>query len=157
MILTQEKAPPVAKITHGTVIDHIDPGKSLLIVRLLQLDQEMKTISMGLYLPSPTMGSKDILKIENRFLTREEASKIAVISPKAVINIIRDGTVVEKYPIEIPEEIEGFIFCPNPQCITHAEKIKEKFAVERCCDKVRLRCHWCEFPFFQEHNLEYKY
>ena len=42
------------------------------------------------------MGKKDIVKIEHKYLKKEETDKISLIAPNATINIIRDGKLSEK-------------------------------------------------------------
>lgn len=45
---------------------------------------------------SKEIGRKDIVKIENRELNHEELDQIALIAPKASVNIIRDYKPVKK-------------------------------------------------------------
>ncbi|MCU0850458.1 MAG: aspartate carbamoyltransferase regulatory subunit, partial [Candidatus Thermoplasmatota archaeon] len=89
-------------------------------------------------------GKKDIVKIENRELDPKEVDKIALIAPKATINIIRDYEVVKKHTVQLPEEVIGLTKCSNPTCITNTrEPVESRFQVI-CKDPVRIRCYFCE-------------
>jgi aspartate carbamoyltransferase regulatory subunit len=90
---------------------------------------------------SGQMGKKDIVKLSNRELSKEEVNRIALISPKATINIIRNFKVYQKKGVEIPTLIEGSVRCPNPGCISNTnEPITSKFAVL----PNGLRCLYCD-------------
>ena len=66
----------VEKIDHGTVIDHILPGKAFDVLRVLGMknDRSMSILINSHYHKG---GKKDILKIENAELSSEEASRVA--------------------------------------------------------------------------------
>ncbi|MFQ6050514.1 MAG: aspartate carbamoyltransferase regulatory subunit [Candidatus Hydrothermarchaeota archaeon] len=139
----------VKKIRNGTVIDHIQKGKALIVLKILGVDHRslQTTVSVAMNVPSEKMGSKDIVKVEGRELAEDEVNKIALISSEATINIIRDYKVVEKRKVALPPTIEAFLKCPNPDCITNdPEPIKTKFFVETTAP-VRLRCYYCERLF----------
>ncbi|NOQ29285.1 MAG: aspartate carbamoyltransferase regulatory subunit, partial [Methanosarcinales archaeon] len=69
--------------------------------------------------------------------------KIALISPDATINIIRDYEVVEKHRVILPSQIEGVVRCINPNCITNTdEPVKPRFVIRRG-ERVELRCMYC--------------
>ncbi len=131
----------VKKIINGTVIDHISPGKALIVLKALNIKTD-KTITIAINVPSKNKGKKDILKIEDVFLDENEVNKIALISD-ATINIIKDGKVVKKFKAQLPKEIEGIIKCTNPNCITNIEKVKGKFIVEKK-EPLKIRCYYCE-------------
>ena len=90
-------------------------------------------------------GRKDIVKIENREIDHEELNQIALIAPKATINIIRDYEVIKKDKIILPQVITSIIKCTNDKCITNYENepINSKFNVIESQPPV-LRCHYCE-------------
>ena len=69
-------------------------------------------------LESKRMGTKAIIKINERFCQQEEINRIAIVAPMAAVNIIKNYDVVEKRAVEVPETIEGFVRCANPKCIT---------------------------------------
>jgi len=94
---------------------------------------------------SGSRGKKDVVKIEGRELNAAELNRIALISPKATINIIRDYEVVQKNKVVLPSYVEGVVSCTNSSCISNSnEPIKSKFSVLQSEDgKVTLRCLYC--------------
>ena len=134
----------VKKIREGTVIDHINAGTALSVLRILGLTgrgENVFTIAMNV--PSKKLGRKDIVKVEERALNAEEADKIALIAPKATINIIRDYAVVAKQTTKLPHVIRGIVKCDNLSCVSNSEEpIQPTFFVERE-DPLRLRCYYC--------------
>jgi aspartate carbamoyltransferase regulatory subunit len=102
---------------------------------------------IGLNLSSQKMGKKDIIKIENRDLSKEEAGSIALISPGATMIIINDYKVVKKFGIEIPLKIKKHIVCPNPNCITNIEGVRTKFELAEN-NPIEVRCTYCEKKYY---------
>lgn len=133
----------VRRIKNGTVIDHISGGEALNVVKMLGITgSTQEALSIATNVPSRNMGKKDIVKLNNRELSKEEVDRIALISPKATINIIRNFRVVEKKGVEIPTLIEGVVRCPNPGCISNThEPIRSRFSVS----EKGLRCHYCDW------------
>ena len=110
----------VRRIKNGTVIDHIAGGEALNVVKILGITgTTQEALSIATNVPSRNMGRKDIVKLSNRELSKEEVDRIALISPSATINIIRNFKVCEKKGVEIPTLIEGLVRCPNPGCISN--------------------------------------
>ena len=103
----------VDPIKNGTVIDHRTAGKALQVADILNIGNSEGEIMIGVNLISQKMGKKDIIKIENRELSKDEADSIALISPTATLIIIKDYEVVKKFGIDIPKEINQHIICPN--------------------------------------------
>jgi aspartate carbamoyltransferase regulatory subunit len=88
------------------------------------------------------MTKKDIVKIENRELMKDEVNRIALIAPNASINIIRNYEVFEKKGVEIPHILVGVVQCPNPGCISNTnEPIDSKFEVL----PKGLHCLYCDW------------
>lgn len=133
----------VAAIENGTVIDHIPTSQTFKVVSLLGLDKEYKdgTITIGLNFASTKVGHKGIIKIENRFFTDEEISRLSVVAPNVVLNIIKDYEVVEKKKVQIPEHLHGLVRCTNPKCITNNEPMQTVFHV---IGEDTVKCHYCE-------------
>ena len=138
----------VAAIENGTVIDHIPSEKTYEVARLLHLtDIDVPTL-IGYNLPSKRLGSKrlgkkGIIKITNKYFTDEEISRLSVIAPNVVLNIIKDYEVVEKKMVVTPNELHGIIKCNNPKCITNNEPMDTFFTV---IDKEKgiVKCHYCD-------------
>jgi aspartate carbamoyltransferase regulatory subunit len=138
----------VRRIRNGTVIDHILCGEALNVVKILGITgTTQESLSIATNVPSRNMERKDIVKIANRELSKEEVDRIALISPKATINIIRNFKVCEKKGVEIPEQIVGLVRCPNPGCISNTnEPIRSRFDV---MDKG-LHCHYCDWVIIKD-------
>jgi aspartate carbamoyltransferase regulatory subunit len=143
-----EKELKVKKIRDGTVIDHIKAGRGKKVLDILGIgDGFSQTVALLMNVPSKKIERKDIVKIENKTLKKEEVDKIALIAPHATWNVIKDFKVVKKSEIELPDALEGILECPNPKCVTNAnEPVKSKFIVEEK-EPVKLRCYYCERLF----------
>lgn len=136
----------IKAIENGTVIDHITANGALHILKILNLpNPQIKNVTVAMNVSSKVNGRKDILKIENRELDSEEINQIALIAPKATINIIRDYKPIVKKKIILPDEIHSIIKCTNSKCITNNtnEPITPKFHVIEKYPPV-VRCHYCE-------------
>lgn len=133
----------VAAIKNGTVIDHIPTEKTYMVVSLLGLQNITTPITIGNNFASNKIGSKGIIKVSDKFFTDEEISRLSVLAPKIVLNIIKDYEVVEKKTVETPDELCGIVKCNNPQCITNNEPMRTIFNV---VDKNHgiLKCRYCE-------------
>jgi len=134
----------VQPIKDGTVIDHITPGQAVNVLRILKIpDSSSSVVSVAINVKS-RIGKKDIVKIENRELDPNEVNKIALIAPKATINIIRDYDVAKKYRVKLPDEILGIVKCSNPTCISNSrEPVKSRFHVVNK-DPAQIKCYYCE-------------
>jgi aspartate carbamoyltransferase regulatory subunit len=133
----------ISPIRNGTVIDHITGGEALNVLRIIGITGTTpESISVATNVKSGKMGTKDIVKIENRELLKDEVNRIALIAPRASINIIRNFEVYEKKGVEIPPIIIGVVRCPNPGCISNTnEPIATKFEVLQ----KGLRCLYCDW------------
>ncbi len=133
----------VAAIKNGTVIDHIPAEKTYEVVNLLELQKLENPVTIGYNYPSKKIGKKGIIKVSDKFFTDEEISRLSVVAPNVVLNIIKDYEVVEKKTVETPDELRGIVRCNNPKCITNNEPMSTVFNV---VDKKRgiLKCHYCD-------------
>jgi len=133
----------VQRIEHGTVIDHILAGKAFDVLSVLGISNE-KSMSILINSHSKKGGKKDILKIEDVELSELEASRVALISPRATINIIVDGHVVRKFNAEAPEVVRGILTCSNPNCISNQnEPVTSEFRLGPDGGH-RYVCNYCE-------------
>lgn len=134
----------VRKIKNGTVIDHISSGKSPLILKILNMDESFsETTAVLMNVKSEKFEKKDIVKIENQELDKEEVNKISLVSPKATINIIRNFRVMEKKKVELPEQVKDIVSCSNKNCVTNHEDVDSILKIESK-SPLKLRCHYCE-------------
>jgi aspartate carbamoyltransferase regulatory subunit len=136
----------VSKIKDGTVIDHITAGHALNVLKILGItDHVSGVVTVGMNVPSKTLGLKDMVKIEGRELKSEEVDKIALLAPHASINIIRNYKVVDKQRVRLPPIIREAVKCANPACISNSkEPVKSTFYVDNK-EPLRLRCHYCGY------------
>jgi len=130
----------VAAIKNGTVIDHIPSEKTYQVAQLLGLHNMKTPVTIGYNFLSKKLGRKGLIKAEDKFFTDEEISRLSVVAPNIVLNIIKDFEVVEKKTVTTPEEIRGIVKCKNPKCITNNEPMQTWFHV----DHSLLTCHYCE-------------
>lgn len=133
----------VAAIKNGTVIDHIPAEKTYEVANLLELQKLENPVTIGYNYPSKKIGKKGIIKVSDKFFTDEEISRLSVVAPNVVLNVIKDYEVVEKKTVETPDELRGIVRCNNPKCITNNEQMSTVFNV---VDKKRgiLKCHYCD-------------
>ena len=131
-------------IRNGTVIDHITAGNAVKVLHILGIPiSSSSVVSVAMNVKSK-FGKKDIVKVENREIDPQEVDKIALIAPKATINIIRDYNVAKKHKVEIPNEIIGIVRCSNPTCVSNAnEPVKSRFKVINK-DPPKIKCYFCE-------------
>jgi aspartate carbamoyltransferase regulatory subunit len=126
----------------GIVIDHITAGRAMQLYELLGLENEEGAVAIIKNVQSGKMGKKDIIKID----TERELNLdiIGYVDPGATVNVIREGRLVEKKTIDMPETLTDVIFCKNPRCITSVEQ--ELSHVFRLTDKKNkvYRCLYCE-------------
>lgn len=133
----------VQRIEHGTVIDHILPGMAFDVLRVLGMSND-RSMSILINSHSKKGGKKDILKIENVELSVQEASRVALISPQATINIIVEGKVVRKFNAEAPKVVRGILTCSNPNCISNQkEPVTTEFRLGSD-DGHHYVCSYCE-------------
>jgi aspartate carbamoyltransferase regulatory subunit len=133
----------VQRIERGTVIDHILPGMAFDVLSVLGLSHD-RSMSLLINSQSKKGGKKDILKIENVELSNEEASRVALVSPQATINIIVAGEVVKKFNAEAPKVVRGILSCSNPNCISNQnEPVTSEFRLGSD-DGHRYVCSYCE-------------
>ena len=136
----------VRKIKNGSVIDHIRAGYGLSVLKILGITKDTnEPVSVAMHVNSPKKGqTKDIVKVENRELKEEEVNKLALIAPRATINIIRDYNVFEKLTVHMPEKIYGIVKCINPACITNTNEPTNPIFSILSKVPIKLRCNYCK-------------
>ena len=139
-----QKELKVSALENGTVLDHIPAENVYKALEILDLKDIESQITIGINLVSKQHGKKGIIKIADKFFEDEELNKLALIAPKATVNIIRDFKVVEKKKLVMPEEIHGIAKCRNPKCVTNHQPIKTWFKTIDNGNEISLLCHYCE-------------
>lgn len=140
----------VSAIQKGTVIDHITAGNGLVIVELLKARVGKKQITIGLNLTSPTMGFKDVVKLDDKILIEHEVNQLSIFAPSATISLIDNYAVQKKFKVQIPHILQqSSLCCPNPTCMTNAEEMFTEFKVHQQNHSILLHCRYCERLFSQ--------
>ena len=132
----------IDSIINGIVIDHITAGKAMQIYTQLNLDALDCQIAIIKNATSNKNGRKDIIKIADQIDL--DLGILAVICPTATINIIRDGKVIEKRNLSLPERIENVLRCKNPRGITTTEQEIRHIFVLTDKDRAEYRCMYCD-------------
>ena len=130
------------RLYDGTVIDHLPVGSSARALQLLGLPRE-GPITIGMNVPSPSQGRKDIVRVEGLFLEKSELDRLALLGPHITVSIVRDGAVAGKTVLDVPERLMGILTCRNPTCVTNAEDVQTVF-VKQEGFPYRFKCAYCE-------------
>ena len=141
----------VSALENGTVLDHIPAENVYKALDILNLKGIESQITIGINLTSKFFEKKGIIKIADKFFEDEELNKLALIAPKATVNVIRDFQVVEKKKLVMPEEIHGIAKCRNPKCVTNHQPVKTWFKTIDNGNEISLLCHYCEKITGQKH------
>ena len=129
-------------IKNGIVIDHITAGRGMELYNLLGLDMLDCSIAIIKNVHSNKMGKKDIIKIDADITLNMTA--LGYVDPGVTVDIIKDGKLVDKKRVSLPEELKNVIFCKNPRCITSTEQeLPHVFKLTDKANKI-YRCVYCE-------------
>ena len=139
-----QKELKVSALENGTVLDHIPAENVYKALEILDLKDIESQITIGINLVSKQHGKKGIIKIADKFFEDDELNKLALIAPKATVNVIKDFKVVEKKTLVMPKEVIGIAKCRNPKCVTNHQPIKTRFATVVKDNEIQLLCHFCE-------------
>ena len=132
----------VGSLNEGIVLDHIQAGKSMSIYKYLGLDKLDCQVAIIKNASSKKMGKKDIIKI---FESIEiDLDILGYIDPGVTVNIIRDGKLLKREKLTLPEQITGVIKCKNPRCITSCEQELEQVFTLTDKENRVYRCMYCE-------------
>lgn len=136
------RGPKDFRLSEGTVIDHLPFGTAVRALQVLNLPRG-GPVTVGMNVPSPTFGSKDIIRVEGVELSKRELDRLALLGQRITVSLVRAGKVAHKVVLETPLEIDGILQCPNPTCITNREEVETVF--HRVGEfPYRFRCHYCE-------------
>ena len=132
----------IDSIRNGLVIDHISAGKGMKIYELLGLGALDCTVAIIKNSSSRKMGKKDIIKIDAEIDV--DLDILGYVDPGITINVIKNGELVEKKTVDLPETLTNVIQCKNPRCITSTEQeLKHVFKLTDRENRV-YRCLYCE-------------
>ena len=132
----------IGKIKDGIVLDHITAGRGMEIYKVLGLDKLDCTVAMIKNADSIKKGKKDIIKVGQ--IIDLNFDVLGYIDPGITVNIIRDGELVKREHLTLPERVRDIIKCKNPRCITSTEQelVQEFRLTDR--EKKIYRCIYCE-------------
>lgn len=132
----------IGQIKNGIVLDHITAGMSMELYNFLGLDKLSCQVALIKNAESKKMGKKDIIKIDEEIDIDLDA--LGYIDENITVNIIKDGKLLKRKHLEIPEKVVNIIKCKNPRCITTTEQ--ELPHIFKLCDKEKklYRCIYCE-------------
>ena len=133
----------IDSIVNGIVIDHIAAGRGMQLYKLLGLDKlEDCSVAILMNVQSQKMGRKDIIKVDATIDLDLDA--IGYVDPNATVNIIKNGELVEKQDIGLPEKLVDIIRCKNPRCITTTEQELTQIFILTDRKTGTYRCRYCE-------------
>lgn len=132
----------IDSIANGYVLDHIKAGRSMDIYHYLALDRLDCSVAIIKNVKSGKLGKKDIIKIDA--LIDLDLDVLGYIDPDITVNVIRDGQLVEKRPLQLPKRLVNVLKCKNPRCITSTEQELEQVFVLADAGRRIYRCAYCE-------------
>ncbi len=132
----------IDSISNGIVIDHIKADNGMKLYELLDLGSLACSVAIIKNVTSKKMGKKDIIKIDADIPLNLDV--IGYVDPGATVNVIRDGKLVEKKIIGMPEALTNVIKCKNPRCITSTEQELPHIFKLTDKDTKTYRCLYCE-------------
>ena len=132
----------IDSIVNGIVIDHITAGRAMRLYELLGLGEADCSVASIKNAVSRKLGRKDIIKIDADMPV--DLDVIGYVDPGATVNIIREGSLVEKRIIGKPMRLTNVIRCKNPRCITSAEQELPHIFCLTDAENGVYRCLYCE-------------
>ena len=132
----------VTPLVNGIVLDHIKAGLGIELYNILKLGELTCQVALILNADSKKLGKKDIIKIGE--VIDLDFTVLGYIDPGITVNVIRDGKVIKREKLELPEKVFDVIRCKNPRCITSCEQeIRHIFKLTDRNARV-YRCIYCE-------------
>lgn len=132
----------IDSIQNGIVIDHISAGNGMKLYELLELNSLDCSVALLRNVVSQKLGRKDIIKIDQEFDLNLDL--VGFVDPQATVVVIKDGEVVDKKKLDLPEVLKNVIRCKNPRCITQTEQeIVHEFRLSDRENRI-YRCAYCE-------------
>ena len=135
----------IGQIKDGIVLDHITAGRGMEIYNILGLGRLDCTVAMIKNAESEKKGKKDIIKIGQ--VIDLDFDVLGYIDPGITVNIIRDGALVKRAHLSLPERITGIIKCKNPRCITSPEASAEQEFYLADRERKIYRCRYCDAAY----------
>ena len=132
----------IDSIHTGIVLDHIKAGRGMDVYRYLHLDELDCPVAYIRNVRSDALGRKDIIKIDADIAI--DLDVLGYVDPGITVNIIRDGELVEKKKLSLPEKLTNVITCKNPRCITTVEGALDQVFLLKDHARGVYRCMFCD-------------
>lgn len=132
----------IDSIKNGVVIDHIIAGNAMYLYEVLGLEKLDCQVAIIKNADSKKLGKKDIIKIDS--LIDVDFDVLGYVDSGITVNIIKDGKLMEKMSLQLPEMITNVIKCKNPRCITSVEQELPHIFKLTDREKGIYRCIYCE-------------
>ncbi len=135
----------IDSIENGLVLDHIPAGRCLDIYHYLHLDRLSCSVAIIKNAKSRRLGRKDIIKIDEDMDI--DLDVLGYIDPGITVNVIKDGRLVAKHTLELPQTLTGVVRCRNPRCITSVENGAEAEFYLADRERKIYRCRYCDTAY----------
>ena len=135
----------IDSIENGLVLDHITAGRCMEIYHYLHLDRLSCSVAIIKNAKSRRLGRKDIIKIDEDMDI--DLDVLGYIDPGITVNVIKDGRLVAKHSLELPQTLTGVIRCKNPRCITSVENGAEAEFYLADRERKIYRCRYCDTAY----------
>lgn len=132
----------IGQIKNGIVLDHIPAGMGMELYHMLGLDKLECQVALIKNAESKKMGRKDIIKIDEEIDIDLDA--LGYIDESITVNIIKDGKLLKRKHLEVPQQVVNIIRCKNPRCITTTEQELPHIFKLTNREKKIYRCIYCE-------------
>ena len=132
----------VNPITDGIVLDHIKAGRAMELYQVLNLGALQCPVAIIKNADSKKMGRKDIIKIFE--VIDLDLDVLGYIDPGITVSIIKNGELVKRHGLELPERVTNVIRCRNPRCITSLEQELPQVFKLTNREKGIYRCIYCD-------------
>jgi len=112
------------------------------IYNFLKLDELDCPVALIKNAGSKKMGKKDIIKIDADIEINMDI--LGYVDPNVTVDIIKEGVLVEKKSIALPQILKNVLVCKNPRCITTTEQELEHIFKLTDEENKIYRCIYCE-------------
>ena len=132
----------IDSISNGIVIDHIQAGKSMDVYKYLGLNNLECSVAIIKNAKSKRSKKKDIIKIDSDLNINLDI--LGYIDTNITVNKIKDGKIIDKVHMKLPQKLVNIIKCQNPRCITTTERETDQVFILTDKTKKVYRCKYCE-------------
>ena len=116
----------------------------MAICHYLNLDELDCQVAIIKNARSGKMGRKDIIKVEGSLDDIVDFDVLGFVDHNITIDIIKDGKLVEKREVKLPEKIVNVLHCKNPRCITSIEQELDDVFILTDKKNGLYSCQYCE-------------